>query len=234
MTRPLLITAHLASPLAGDPPQLDALMEWSLSPFAEDFRNKQRQGVPHPRVDRGLPAPTQGNIRIPIEREWLGKFLVALASSPIVGNARVDSTDHICKRIAVEASGLLHEDERKVIAITNSWTKSYRLPLRIRTIDRVAWFASGTRQAVRKVLRDVQAIGKKVSDGYGRVREWIVEEVVVDQSWFADTDAGRVLMRPMPVGPWLPADILGGKRHFGACCPPYWHPERFGEIVVPC
>ena len=41
MTGPLLITAWLSSPLAGDPPQLDSLLEWSLAPFEADFRGKK-------------------------------------------------------------------------------------------------------------------------------------------------------------------------------------------------
>lgn len=233
MTTPLLITAHLSAPLAGDPPQLDSLFEWLLSPFEERFRKQQESGVPHHRVDRALPAPEQGVIRIPIERVWLGKHLVARCSNPILPVPRADAADHICKRIAVEHASLLYKPERKIITTTNAWTKSYRLPLRIRLVDKVCWFASGTGRNIRKALRDANAIGKKVADGYGRVREWIIEEVKEDFSWFAQ----GVLMRTLPLlidgRAWL-QEKLGWKRSFGACCPPYWHQERFAEIAVPC
>lgn len=234
MTGPLKITAWLASPLAGNPPQLDALMEWSLSPFEQAFARQQARGNPHFHIDRSLPAPKHGTIRIPLYREWLGKHLVARCSNPILPTARVDAVDHINKRIAVEASGLLRDDERKVIATTNSWTKSYRLPLRVRAVDRVVWFACGNRRNVNKSLQDVQAVGKKVADGYGRVKEWLVEDIDADYSWFAPTESGYALMRILPIGDWLPSELVGAKKHFGACCPPYWHPERFAEIVVPC
>ena len=233
MTIPLLITAHLSAPLAGDPPQFDSLLEWLLSPFEERFRKQQEAGVPHHHVDRALPAPEQGVIRIPIERVWLGKHLVALCSNPILPTPKADAVDHICKRIGVEHASLLYKPERKIISTTNAWTKSYRLPLRIRLVDRVCWFASGTGRNIRKALRDANAIGKKVADGYGRVREWIIEEVNEDFSWFAR----GVLMRTLPMlldgRQWL-QDQIGWKRGFGACCPPYWHQERFTEIAIPC
>jgi hypothetical protein len=238
MTTPLLITACLSSPLAGDPPQLDSLFEWALSPFEERFREQQQAGVPHHRIDRALPAPEQGVIRIPIERCWLGKHLVALCSNPILPVPRADAVDHICKRIAVEHTSLLYKPERKIISTTNAWTKSYRLPLRVRLVDRVCWFASGTGRNVRKALRDVNAVGKKVADGYGRVREWIIEEAKEDFSWFAPIDGGTVLMRTLPLlldgREWLQKTLAGWKRSFGAPCPPYWHQERFTEIAIPC
>ena len=74
----------------------------------------------------------------------------------------------------------------------------------------------------------------RLSDGYGVVREWTVERIDADLSWFAPSEVGPVLMRPLPVGPWLPDNLTGARRDFGACVPPYWHPERYGEIVVPC
>lgn len=238
MTGPLLITAHLSSPLAGEPPHLDALFEWILSPFDAAFRAKQDAGEPHERIDRAFPAPKQGVIRIPIERTWLGKYLVAHCSDPILPTPKAEAVDHVCKRIAVEHAGLLDEGEWKVITTTNAWTKSYRLPLRIRAVDRVCWFASGNRRNVRKTLRDACAIGKKVADGYGRVKEWIVEDMADDWTWFAPHDGQSVLMRTLPLladgRPWLPANLAGWKKHFGACCPPYWHQERFTEICVPC
>ena len=234
MSVPLLITARLSSPLAGDPPQLDSLFEWLLSPFGERFRKEQDSDIPHHRIDRNFPAPEQGIIRIPIERAWIGNHLVALCSNPILPLPRADAVDYICKRIAVENSDLIARDERKIISTTNSATKSYRLPLRIRLVDRVCWFASGNRRNVKKTLHDANAIGKKVSNGYGRVKEWIIEETKEDCSWFAQ----GVLMRTLPAlidgCKWLPENLAGWKKHFGACCPPYWHQDRFTEVVQPC
>lgn len=238
MTGPLRVTAWLTSPLAGEPPQLDALLEWALAPFQEDFQAKQSQGLPHSRIDRRLPAPPMGTIAIPIMRVHVGKWLVACCSDPILPTPDKETVEHVTKRLAVEYAGLLAPSERKVVAMTNTHLKSYRLPLRVRRVECVRWFASGNRRSLKKALKDVHAIGKKVADGYGRIREWTIEDIAEDYTWFAKCAEGTVLMRTLPLSigptPWLPTDLIGYRKHFGSCCCPFWHPSRFTEIVQPC
>ena len=224
---PLLVTARLASPLAGEPPALEALLEWAMSlhhPKAE----------PGYKVDRRFACPPPGAIPIPVRRRDVGGWPVALCSAAIIPAADSDGHEHIAKRIDVAHAGLLAGPERRVVATTNSWTKSYRLPLRVRRVACVRWFAVGVRREVLATLRrHVHAVGKKVADGYGRVAGWEVEAAPADYSWFAPTDRGPLLMRPLPAGPWLPAGLVGARADFGACVPPLWHPERHCDIVVP-
>lgn len=231
MSQPLIVTAVLASPLAGDPPQLDALLEWVLSPFSEPSRPAENG---HYKITRAGPAPKMGGIAIPLLRKPLGPWGVACCSNPILPLEKVESVDYVCKRVAVEAADLLLPSERKVMSTTNTWTKSYRLPLKIRRLESVRWLCFGSGREIRKCLKDVHSIGKKVSDGYGRVTKWLVEEASQEAYWFADHPTGTVLMRTLPLGDWLPKDLIGFRRRFGACCPPYWHSERFTEIVEPC
>jgi hypothetical protein len=223
----LLVTAWLAGPLAGDPPQLDSLLEFVVSLH-------HPRAVPGYKVDRRFPAPPQGAVPLPIARRTLGKYLVACASSPILAATEAEWVEYVNKRLSVEDAGLLDPRERRVVTTTNGWTKSYRLPLRCRRVAAVAWFAVGDRRSVRKTLKQVPAIGKKIADGYGTVREWVVEPTDRDLSWYAPTDAGPVLMRPLPVGDWLPAGLVGARLDYGAAVAPYWHRERYTEIVVPC
>jgi len=224
----LIVRARLAAPLAGDAPHLDALLEWAMSlhhPRAE----------PGYKVDRRLAAPPAGAIPIPLARRDVAGWPIPLCSSPIVGVNDAEAVEHYAKRIDPDRAGLLAPDARTVMATTNTWTKSYRLPLRVRLVSEVAWFAVGNRKSILGLLRrDVHAIGKKVSIGYGRVREWIVDRVDADLSWFAPTEYGTLLMRPLPAEMELPGDLIGHRPDFGACCPPYWHPDRYGEIVTPC
>ncbi|MGE4195968.1 MAG: hypothetical protein AB7G11_02435 [Phycisphaerales bacterium] len=236
MSDSLLVTARLASPLAGDPPHLDGLLESVLSLH-------HAKGDPGYKIDRNRPAPPQAAIPIPIARRTVEQggpdgevreWVVGCCSSPILGTVLSESVEYVAKRIAVEHSGWLAPDSRLVVSTTNSWTKSYRLPLRVRVVDRVAWFTVGDRQSVRRTLKKVRWIGKKVSIGYGRVVEWTVERTDADYSWFAPSDHGPVLMRPLPVTDAWPPGLLGVRRDFGACCPPYWHPERYTEILIPC
>lgn len=223
----LLVTARLASPLAGDAPQLDALLVQAAC-------LRGGQGVPGHEVDRAFPCPPQGGVPIPLARRRVGGWDVARCSSPILGPVRAETVEHVAKRLAVEDATLLEPGARKVVSTTSSWTKGYRLPLRVRVVDAVAWFARGDGPALRKLLAQVGSIGKKRSLGHGLVRAWEVARVDADQSWYAATEDGPVLMRALPDGPHLPPGLLGARKDFGACVDPYWHPERYTEIVVPC
>lgn len=227
MSDALLVTARLATPLAGDAPQLDALCEYLLSLH-------HGKGEPGYKVDRAFPAPPMAAIPIPMVRRDAGPWKVAACSDPIYPEVARDGREFVNKRLATEEAGLLAPRARTVVSTTNSWTKSYRIPLRVRRIDRVRWFAAGHRRPLLKLLQRCTAIGKKVSVGYGRVAEWTIERVERDYSWYAAWEGhGTVLMRALPVGPWLPKDLIGYREDFGACVPPLWHPDRYCPIVRP-
>lgn len=229
MADPLLITARLANSLAGDrAPHLDSLLVSVLCLYHE-------KGAPGYKVDRSLPAPPQAEIPIPVPRRTLGPWSVPCCSDPILGFVAVDCHEHFVKKIGVEHAGLLAPDSRLVVSTTNTWTKSHRQPIRKRTVDRVCWFAMGHRKEVLGVLQRVKFLGKKISYGNGRVAEWTVERIGRDHSWFALCEEhGTVLMRTLPIGGWLPGDLIGFRRDFGGVVDPYWHPSRFAEIVTPC
>ena len=48
----------------------------------------------------------------------------------------------------------------------------------------------------------------------------------------------RNIMRTLPAEIddtlFLPKNLVGFRRGFGACTAPFWHPDRFTEIVLPC
>lgn len=230
----LRVVAHMASPLAGDAPHLDSLLVYVASRLAG-----KGAGLEGYKVDRKFPCPDTSAIQIPMLRTRCGRFQVARCSSPILGEVTADTVEHTAKRIGVEHAGLLAEHERKVVTTTNHWTKSYRLPLRVRRVDRIAWLCVGDRRGIKSLLKYVPAVGKKCAHGYGRVARWEVERlgaVPHDRwPWWCDSDGGPVLMRPLPDG-WvgLPANLIGARADFGACSDPYWHQDRYGEIVSPC
>ena len=231
----LRVVAHLASPLAGDPPHLDAL----LVSVASRLAGKGADVPPGYKVDRGHPCPDTSGIPIAMARTPAGPFRVARCTSPVPDVPTHDGVDHVAKRIGVEHAGLLAAEDRRVVATTNGWTKSYRLPLRVRAVARVAWLCVGSRREILKLLRYVPGVGKKVAHGYGRVARWEVERIGAPPHrhwpWWVGSPAGPVLMRPLPLA-WdgLPEGLLGYRRDFGACTDPYWHQDRYTEVVVPC
>lgn len=220
-----LVKCWLSSPLAGEPPMLDGLLEFEMS---------QRQGLAN-RVRRDLPCPPANAIHIPCLRGRMADVDdIPRVSSPIFA-AESDSHRHLTKRFAVEYASLLAAEERTVVATGNATYKSYRFPLRERNVPVVCWFVGGaSRRNLKSALKSVTSIGKKRSNGFGRIARWDFEEVEHDLSWFAATPHGTLLMRPLPYCDQLPADLIGYRRDFCSVMPPYWHPERNIEAVVPC
>lgn len=221
----LRVVAELASPLAGDAPQLDALLEYVMS---------MHHGCGGGKLARGRPAPPQGAMPIPLLRRRLGPWLVGACSDPIYSDPTADVAEYVCKRIEPDGSRLLDPAERKKMLTGGTWTKSYRLPIRTRTIDRIVWFAVADRKPLYKALKQAGAVGVKTSVGYGRVSRWTVDRIDDDWSWYAPHDGGSMLMSTLPAGDWLPANLVGFRADFGAATPPYWHPDRYTEIVKPC
>jgi hypothetical protein len=224
--------ANLSTPLAGDAPHLDSLLVSLAS--RRQGKVDVEEGY---KINRLYPCPDSNLVRIPILRTRIGSYNVARCTSPILGSVTNDRHEYIAKRIGVEYSGLVSNGERRVVTTTNSWTKSYRLPLRVRNVDRIAWLCVGTRREILNVLDNVCAVGKKTAHGYGRVAKWECEswgdETHDRWPWWIDGETGPVLMRPIPFIEGLPA-FVGAKRDYGACSDPYWHPDKYGEIVVPC
>lgn len=53
--------------------------------------------------------------------------------------------------------------------------KAYRIPQIIRIISDVTFYCTGEQNEIEKLLFEVTNIGKKAAQGYGAVKEWIVE-----------------------------------------------------------
>lgn len=218
------VTAHLASPLAGDPPYLDAILE---------FKMAQKQGKAR-LVGKEAPCPPVGEVHLPLLRgDFGGVNGIPRCSGPILPGCRV-AHEHFAKRIGLENASMLSESARTIVSTTGGWTKAYRLPLSVRPVDRVVWFIGGSRRrSLSSLLKTVRSIGKKCSQGYGRVVKWDVDQVESDWSWFAPSPDGTVLMRVLPWHDSLPEGLCGFKRSFGGFAAPYWHPDRAMDIIVP-
>lgn len=223
--RTLRVTAWMQSPIAGDVPMLDAVLEFEMA---------QRQGLAT-QLRRDQPAPQLDGVHIPIAKRMIGGWNVPCCSGPIY-RARGERVERFAKRLAVEHADALADSQRLVVATGNSTLKSYRLPLRIVNCERVVYICRGHRRPVLQLLKSVSSIGHKRSIGYGRVEKWSAE--YVDERspawWYVATKVGAVLMRPLPWCDELPKDLVGFRRDFGSCVAPYWHPERYTEIVRPC
>lgn len=228
--RPLKITCRLASPLAGDPPYLDSVLEWAVQRRWKAILASSN-GYRHDGIDSGVP----GTIPIPVRRIRVDGFahLLPLCSNPILP-ASSETVEHYARRIEVDAE-YVRPSRLRVVDTQAGPLKASRLPLRIRPVDRIVWFAVGAPKEVRyRLKRFIPAIGKKVVLGYGRVAEWIVEFAEDDWSWFAPSEHGPVLMRVLPASIRFPDGLIGYRHWFGAPVGPYWSHANYCEVLMPC
>ena len=100
--------------------------------------------------------------------------------------------------------------KRGKVIIEQGQYKNYRMPVFYRHALRIEWYAVGDKNTIMRLLAPCTHIGKKTSQGWGRV-DWRIEECESDWSeWGAEGQQ----MRPLPAK----AGILTGIR------PPYWLP----------
>lgn len=219
------VTAYLASPLAGEPPKLDAVLMWEMS---------FRLGMKHARkLTRDVPLSEIPPVPVPLSRRTLSGVDVYCVSDPIMESPLAEWTEYCNKRIDTALIALmLRPEERKSLLVASGPYKMRHAPLRVRLIERVAWFARGDRKELREILKSVHSLGSHRGAGYGIVERWEFEETEEDYSITALCRGKPVLMKTVPVGHHL-QNVTGFRKSFGGAYPPYWHPETYREIAVP-
>lgn len=226
MIRNWKVTAHLLSPLAEEPPALDALLEYELALRLGYLRSRK--------LSRDVPLSEIERPPIPVYRQTIGDADVYRCSAPILPPADAEWIDYLNKRIDTSRIALLlAPEERKQLLVASGPFKMRHAPVRVRRVRCVTWFVRGDRVEINKLLRGIEFVGKKHVVGYGQVGQWEYQEVEEDYSITAPWQGQQVLMRAIPWGPWVHG-MKGYRRSYGACEPPYWHPERYREIAVPC
>lgn len=235
------VTATLAQPIAlsqdGIPPHLDALCEFIMAKKAKTIAESSN-GARHPLSRetqiRGQPVDRQGSLPIPIKRKWIDGIPIPRVSQGIIEEA-AEQPVHYHSAFPLERANLLKEKQRTTLATTGGPLKSHRLPLRTCNTSCVVWFAELRKKTgrapmseLRKILRQVHAIGKKTSQGFGQVAEWIIEPTDHDASWICE----GVLMRPLPLS-LVDESVRGKRRCFGALAAPYWQADFYRDRWVP-
>jgi hypothetical protein len=220
------VTCWLASPLAGEPPKLDAILEWELA---------FRIGMKHARkLTRDVPLSEIERPPIPLAQRTIAGHDVYCASDPIMTPPLAEWVDYQNKRIDTDLVALLlRSEERKNLLVASGPYKMRHVPIRVRLIERVAWFVRGDRAEINKLLKSIHCLGKFRGIGYGLVDRWEYEETADDWSIYAEQHGKPVLMKTLPTGSHL-ENVTGFRRGFGGAFPPTWHPETFMEIAIPC
>ena len=219
------VTCLLASPLCGDAPRLDSLLEYELA---------LRLGMTHAKkLTRNVPLSEIPRVPIPLSQITIGGHDLYRCSDPIIPPPYAEWADRQAKRLDIDKiARILHESQRKKLLTSSGPYKSRFVPLRIRLIDRIVWFARGDRVEMNKLLKKIVAVGHLRNIGYGRIKGWEYEEQEQDYSIFAPYKGKEILMKTLPIE--AAREAYGYRHSFGGAFPPYWHPETYMEIAVPC
>ena len=220
------VTAWLASPLAGEPPMLDAILGDEL---ACRLGNKH-----HKKTGRWTPVEELEDLPIPLAFSKIDGYKICHCSAPILPKPDAEWTDNIAKRFNSSRIALLISPEhRKSVMTASGPYKSKFDMVRVRHVSQVCWFVRGSKEGFMRLLKAVSSIGAHRGAGYGQVWQWTAEEIEDDYSIFAPCKGKKVLMRPLPVQCNLD-NVCGYRKSFGGWKPPYWHPGMQVRINTPC
>jgi CRISPR type IV-associated protein Csf3 len=219
MIKPLKITCNLVSSFCGDSLQLDSLLSYELS-FLMGLSGK---------VTRDIPLDGSENVPIPISKKEIGETFVWCCSNPIFDVRNVESIRYT-KRFPSDDALLLKENHKKNLMTASGPYKMQYRPLLVFNVSKIVWFANGDKKEINRLLKRITAIGKNRNMGFGKVESWNIEESEQDYSILANS----YLMRIMPKDFVEGKDLKGYRLSYGGYKPPYWHPDNYDEIAIPC
>jgi len=176
-----------------EPIHLDALLTWSLAP---------RLGIHGdlPRDRRPEPVP------LPLNRRDIGGHWLYAASALFPDGPQGEDLQFWRKRFRQNRAELSTGSPN----LTNGTYRDWNAPMPIMLLRRMVAYASGSRNECKRLLRDVQYLGKKRAHGYGKVIGIELDEMEHDWSIVRNGIATR----------WLPDE--SGTR-LVRLRPPYWN-----------
>jgi len=183
---PLRVMAHLRTGVISDRwLPLDAILLYQIS--RQQFGPQAATLPGGEQESRGITMPLL--IVHPGEPHWYYACSWAQPQPWWVAEAK----DYWNKRLDSQFAYLLTRDCKKV-TIRKGRYKAYHMPVFYYAALRVEWYCVGDRAGIERLLSTVTHIGKKRSQGWGRVMQWEVEPV--SENWSVWRDG--YLMRGIP------------------------------------
>jgi len=139
-----------------------------------------------------------------------------------------EGKDHWNKRFDSSLAGLVDFGARRgKVLIEQGQYKAYHMPVFYLAAQSVEWYCVGDSDEIRYLLSTVTHVGKKRSQGWGRVTEWRVE--ACSEDWSVQRD-GK-LTRGIPAD-----DMLGGQPFnilYYGIRPRYYRQNNQMPLVMP-
>ncbi len=222
LLEPLRVRAWLRTPVVCEPAlPLDGILHYQAL--------RERYGAESATVPGGLPGRSEESIPIlPLAvRDDGGKPHWYYASSWAQWPERADGQDTWNKRLATTHVELLSDTGRPVrVQISRGRYRAYHMPIFYRSALHVEWYCCGDVERLAALLAPVTHIGKKRSQGWGRVMRWEIEPVAEDWSVWRN---GK-LMRTIPI---LAAQDLDCGQAWYGIRPPYYQSANQTLVWLP-
>ncbi len=139
----------------------------------------------------------------------------------------IDGNDYWNKRFDNDLSDFVTFKGRGTINNSEGTYKAYHQPVFYRSALWARWYCMGNKTEIKRLLSTCTNVGKKGSQGWGRIMRWSVESIHNDWSIWKD---GR-LMRGIPAGE-KPDNYVGNIAVYGVR-PPYWNRRNQIMVVLP-
>lgn len=186
-----------------------------------DLLGSQDVTIPGDYTDYGVSTLPLGIIH-PGRRNWYYQCSWAQWFHDIEGN------DHWNKRFDSKFADMVDFGKRRgKVLIEQGKYKAYHMPIFYRAALWIEWYCIGDKQEIEHLLSTVTHVGKKGSQGWGRVSRWEIESISEDWSVWRDGQ----LMRGIP-----PDDLLDNKPFnllFYGIRPSYWKKENQMPLAMP-
>lgn len=112
--------------------------------------------------------------------------------------------------------------------------KAFWMPLPVTVAHSLTWHALGDPEAIQRLLEPITAIGKKRSQGEGRVTNWdITVDDTLDEFAAGHLSPTGTLARPCPAACLTGRHISDGGPGFAGLRPPHMHPSRRTDVRLP-
>lgn len=177
---------------------------------------RERYGVQDVTVSGGK-QNEKADVELPFERrEKFGEWYYACSFGQWP-ESLADGCDHWNKKF--DSKYIEYLEWQGKLVINRGKFRAYHMPVFYRHALSISWYAVGNREQIERLLGCVTHIGKKHSQGWGRILKWSIKQTKED--WSENKD-GK-LMRSLPAE----TGILYGVR------PSYWLRENQVECKLP-
>jgi CRISPR type IV-associated protein Csf3 len=218
---PLRVRAHLRSGVVADKfLPLDGILYYQF------FRDKYGHQI----ITTPGSSSVDGDVCLPIAVENEGSENWYYKCSWAQWSDDYEGQEHWNKRFDSALSDIVDFGKRRgKVIVEQGKFKAYHMPIFYRASRWIDWYMVGDVDGVNFLLSTLTNIGKKASQGWGRVYQWEVSEMEDDLSIFHN---GR-LMRGIPIDDVDKNFVLHHHVANYGIRPSYWLRENRRKLAVP-